>query len=157
MKQDRFLIGILVFIGLLVITALVLFFVRQDIPQYGPEDTPEGVVRNYALAVHQRDFARAYGYLAELDDKPTYDSFVQAFLSNQLDTSNNALQVGETQTLGGEEAWVTVTVLYGSSGPFSDRWSSSETARLVLQNGAWKITYLPYPYWGWDWYQPLEP
>ncbi|MFH2103578.1 MAG: hypothetical protein ABIJ39_09535 [Chloroflexota bacterium] len=157
MKQDRFLIGILVFIGLLVITALVLFFVRQDIPQYGPEDTPEGIVRNYALAVYQRDFTRAYGYLAELDDKPTYDSFVQAFLSNQLDTSNNALQVGETQTLGGEEAWVTVTVLYGSSGPFSDRWSSSETARLVLQNGAWKITYLPYPYWGWDWYQPLEP
>ncbi|NCP16647.1 hypothetical protein GW866_06350 [bacterium] len=22
------------------------------------------------------------------------------------------------------------------------------------QNGAWRISYMPYPYWGWDWYQP---
>ena len=22
------------------------------------------------------------------------------------------------------------------------------------QNGAWRISNMPYPYWGWDWYQP---
>jgi len=65
MKQDRFLLGILIFIGLLVIAALALFFIRQDSQVYVADDTPEGVTRNYALALQKQDFQRAYDYLAE--------------------------------------------------------------------------------------------
>jgi hypothetical protein len=154
MKQDRFLIGILIFIGLLVVAALVLFFVRNETPAYGPEDTPEGVLYNYAVALQLRDYARAYGYLAEKDNKPTYDYFRQAFLTRQLDTSTSALQIGEVQTLEGGEAWVSVTVQYSGSGLFNDGWSSTDRGSLVKQNEVWKISYLPNPYWGWDWYQP---
>ncbi len=154
MKQDRFLLGILIFIGLLIVAALTLFFVRQDTQTYGAEDTPEGVIRNYALALQNRDFQRAYGYLAEKENKPTFDYFRQAFLSRQLDVSGTALQVGAVEYMDNGEALVTVTVLYASTGPFSEGWNSTETATLTLQDGVWKITYMPYPYWGWDWYQP---
>ncbi len=51
MKQDRFLMGILIFIIVLVVAALVLFFVRNEKPIYGAEDKPEGVLYNYALAL----------------------------------------------------------------------------------------------------------
>ena len=153
MKQDRFLLGILIFIGVLVVAALVLFFVRNEKPAYGPEDTPEGVLYNYAMALQLHDYERAYGYLAEQNNKPIYDTFRLAFLTRQLDTSNSALQIGNAQMLPGGEAWVDITIENAGNGLLSSGWSSTDKARLIKQNGAWKITYLPNPFWGWDWYQ----
>jgi hypothetical protein len=154
MKQDRFLMGILIFIGVLVAAALGLFFARNERPAYGPEDKPEGVLYNYAVALQLHDYERAYGYLAEKDNKPTYNTFYQAFLTRQLDTSNSALQIGNVQMLASGEAWVNVTIQYAGSGLLNSGWSSTDKGTLVRQNGAWKITFLPNPYWGWDWYQP---
>jgi hypothetical protein len=153
MKQDRFLVGILIFIGLLVIAALVLFFVRQDVQVYSADDTPEGVIRNYALALQKQDFQRAYGYLADEDNKPTYEAFRRAFLTNILDVSSNALQVGNVQYISGDEATVSLTVLYAGGGPFSQGWSSTDTATLVQQDGGWKLIRMPNPFWAYDWYQ----
>jgi len=155
MKQDRFLMGILIFIGLLVSAALVLFFIRQDTQVYGAEDTPEGVIRNYTLALQKQDFQRAYDYLADKDNRPTYEAFRRAFLTNQLNVSSNALQVGSVQYLNGGEATVSVTVLYAAGGPFTENSSSIDTASLVQQEGAWKLNYMPYPFWSYDWYQPI--
>jgi hypothetical protein len=154
MKQDRFLMGILIFIGVLVAAALVLFFVRNEKPAYGPEDKPEGVLYNYAVALQLHDYERAFGYLAEKDNKPTYNTFHQAFLTRQLDTSTSALQIGNVQMLENGEAWVNVTIQYAGNGLLNNGWSSTDKGTLVKQNGAWKITYLPNPYWNWDWYQP---
>ena len=155
MKQDRFLMGILIFIGLLVSAALALFFIRQDTQVYGAEDTPEGVIRNYTLALQKQDFQRAYDYLADKDNRPTYEAFRRAFLTNQLNVSSNALQVGSVQYLNGGEATVSVTVLYAGGGPFTENSSSIDTASLVQQEGAWKLNYMPYPFWSYDWYQPI--
>ncbi len=155
MKQDRFLTGILVFIGLLVIAALSLFIIRNRAPAYGAEATPQGVVRNYAVALQKGDYVRAYGYLADQENKPTYDSFLSTFLTKQLDFSNSALDIGNVQQQTGSEAWIAVTVQYAGSGPFDNGWSNPDKATLVLQNGTWKLTYLPYPYFQSGlWYQP---
>jgi hypothetical protein len=155
MKQDRFLLGILVFIGLLVIAALALFFIRQDTQVYVAEDTPEGIIRNYALSVQKQDYQRAYNYLADKDGKPAYEAFRRAFLTNQLNVSSNALQVGSVQYLNSGEATVSVSVLYAGGGPFATQsWSSSDTATLIQQGGAWKLNYMPFPFWAYDWYQP---
>ena len=155
MKQDRFLLAILIFIGVLVIAALGLFLVRNQAPQYSEDDSPSGVLYNYALALQQRDYERAYSYLADNQDKPTYDSFRQAFISSQLDTSTNALHIGDIQDQNNGEAWVNVTVEYAGSDLFNSGWSSPGQALLEQQDGAWKISSLPVPYWGWDWYQVL--
>jgi hypothetical protein len=157
MKQDRFLLGILIFIGLLVVAALALFFIRQDTQVYVADDTPEGVIRNYALALQKQDFQRAYSYLADLDGKPSYDTFHRAFLTNQLNVSTNALQVGSVQYINNGEATVSLTILYSSGGPFTPGSSSTDTATLVQQGGAWKLSYMPYPYWSFDWLQPAQP
>jgi hypothetical protein len=158
MKQDRFLTGILIFIGLLVVAALVLFLVRNEKPAYGPEDTPQGVLHNYAVALQLHDYERAYGYLAVKDNQPTFNAFHQAFLSRQIDPSATALQIGNVQTLEDGDAWVEVTVQYAGNDLFNRGWSNTDKGILVKQDGAWKITYLPNPYWMWDWYQPTpEP
>ncbi|HEX7555256.1 MAG TPA: hypothetical protein VF338_01435, partial [Leptolinea sp.] len=75
MKQDRFLVGILIGIGVLVIVALSLFFIRRGAFQYTDDTTPEGTIRNYMLALQKRDFEKAYSYLAEGEFKPDFNAF----------------------------------------------------------------------------------
>lgn len=152
MKQDRFLFGILIFIIVLVAVALGLFYSRQDMQTYGPEDTPEGVVRNYVIAVQNMDFERAYNYLATKDAKPSYDDFRKAFLNRELDTSNAAVQIGSTRTISENEVVVDITLVYSSRDPFSNSWSDYQRASLAKQEGSWKLSNMPYPYWGWEWY-----
>jgi len=153
MKQDRFLVGILVGIGVLVIVALALFFTRQDTQDYVSEETPEGVVHNYALAVYRNDYEKAYGYLADGEEKPTYNEFRQAFFNHFVDPSNAGLELGETE-IAGEEANVTVYLIYNPSDPFSRSYRNTDLARLERQNGQWKILQMPYNFWSYDWYQP---
>ena len=62
MKNDRFLLGILIGIGLLVALALGLYFLRQEGPAYREDQTPAGVVHNYITAVQLGDYERALEY-----------------------------------------------------------------------------------------------
>jgi hypothetical protein len=154
MRQDRFLIGILAGIGLLVVLALALFFLRRGSQAYGPEDTPQGVLRNYILATSKGDYERAYRYLAEGENKPTYDAFLPAFLTRQIDPANIAAQVGEAQYLSKVSALVDLVLIHASSGPFNESYREPNQAWLELDTatGEWKIQRMPYPYWGFDWY-----
>ena len=156
MKQDRFLLGILIGIGALVILALALFFTRkEDTLTYVPDDTPEGVVHNYVVAIFQRDYEKAYSYLAEKKDKPTLEKFRESFLQNYVNPDNMGLDIGGTE-LNGDQAFVTVYVQYGSSDPFSSGNRNEERAVLLKQDGLWKLTQMPGNFWAWDWYQPVQ-
>ena len=52
MKRDKFLLGILVGIVLLVVVALVLFFNRKDNLTYSEGKEPTDVVNNYLSLIH---------------------------------------------------------------------------------------------------------
>ena len=157
MKQDRFLIGILVGIGVLVIVALALFFTRQDNQEYVSDATPEGVVQNYVLALYKDDYDKAYSYLANADNKPTYNEFRRAFFNQLVNPGNAGLEIGETEIVG-EEAYVNMYVTYSPSGPFSSGYRNTELARLERQGGEWKLLQMPYNFWSYNWYQPTpEP
>jgi hypothetical protein len=71
MKTDRFLTGILIGIGVLIVLALALFFLRREAVDYRVEDSPDSIVHNYILAIERQDYERAYRYLAETDVKPS--------------------------------------------------------------------------------------
>ncbi len=79
MKPDRFLWALLIGIGVLVVAALAFFFLRRERQDYGPDDTPKNVVRNYALALQKLDYARAYDLLQEAEDKPDFERFQAQF------------------------------------------------------------------------------
>jgi len=153
MKKDRFLIGILIGIAVLVVVALVLAFTRQGTKTYVSEDTPEGVLHNFVMALHNNEYQRAYGYLVEADDKPNYDEFRQAFLRERSDTLQTDLIIGEIELQGDDEAYIHVTIIHAGSGPFDELYHETATASLTRQSGEWKITNLPYPYWRWEWYK----
>lgn len=154
MKQDRFLMGILIGIGVLVIAALVLFFTRQDVQEYRTDDAPDAIVFNYVLAVLDKDYEKAYGYLADLDDKPSYDEFRKSFVNGMLSPDSVGVDVGAAE-LHGEEASVELNLVYSTSDPFGSGYSSAEQALLVRQDDAWKLSSMPYNFWDYNWYQPI--
>jgi len=152
MKQDRFLTGILVGIGLLVVVALAVFFTRKDGQTYISDDTPEGVVHNYVLATLNRDYEKAYGYLADLDYKPTYADFRRAFLNGEVNPQNQAVDIGASDIVG-DTATVELQLISNASDPFSTEYRNTQTADLVKQDGKWKLTLMPqYNFWGYNWY-----
>ena len=157
MKQDKFLTGILIGIGALIVLALALFFTRQDKRDYLSEDTPEGVAHNYALALIDKDYEKAYGYLADLRYKPTYEEFRQSFLNGMVNPDGMGLDVGEAE-IHGDEAVVELTLYYSYSDPFSTRTGTPDRAMLVEQDGEWKVSSMPYSFWDYNWYQePYSP
>ena len=152
MKQDRFLTGILIGIGLLVLLALGLFFTRQDKRDYVSDAAPDGVVHNYALAILNKDYEKAYGYLADLDNKPTYEAFRKSFFNGSTNPGDIGLDVGSAE-INGDEAVVNLTIYYANNDPFSTRTGSQDRALLVKQNGNWKLNSMPYNFWDYSWYQ----
>jgi len=156
MKQDRFLTGILIGIAVLIVVALTVFFSRKDNLNYVADDTPEGVVQNYVVALHKRDFDKAYGYLADLENKPTQEQFHQSFLNHSVDTTNAGVEIGKAE-IAGNSASVSLGLVYGQTDPFSNGYRNTDYAQLVQQNGAWKIKQMPNNFWAYDWYQPTPP
>jgi hypothetical protein len=152
MKQDKFLTGILIGVGVLIVLALVLFFTRQEDKEYKAENTPDGVVHNYVLAILNKDYEKAYGYLADLENKPTYQEFRQSFLNGYVSSESAGVEIGEVEIIN-NDAYVDLIVYYSYNDPFSSSSGSTETATLVKQNGAWKISVMPYYFWGYNWYQ----
>lgn len=157
MKQDKFLTGILIGIGALILLALGLFFTRQERREYVADTTPDGVVHNYVLAVLNKDFQKAYGYLADLENKPTYEDFRRSFFDGTVNPSSVGIEIGEVETHG-NEAIVSLTIYYSNTDPFSTRYGSPDRALLVKQHGAWKLSSMPYNFWDYRWYQePYKP
>jgi hypothetical protein len=154
MRQDRFLTGILIGIVVLIAAALIVFFTRRNDATYAPETTPDGVVHNYVLAVLNKDYQKAYGYLADLDNKPTFSQFRQAFAVGRLTPDNSGIKIGRANVTG-DDATVEVNMVFSPSDPFSSTPTNVGTAQLVRQNGAWKISSMPtYNLWDYSWYQP---
>jgi len=143
-KTDRFLIGIVVGIVILVTVALIVAL-RQPPPTYQPEDAPEGVAYNYLLALQQEDFTRAYGYLSPA--LPGYPADSDTFTYNMKSYSwmfrfdgDTAVSITDTQR-NGEKATVHATTTRFRQGGLFD--SNTTTAIFTLElrreGGAWKI------------------
>jgi len=155
MKQDRFLTGILMGIVVLVVVALTVFFLRKGTQTYVSEDAPEDVAHNYVLAVLNKDYEKAYGYLADLNNKPTYEQFRDAFLKGMINPDNSAVDIGRSE-IDGDSASVEVVLIYNQSDPFSTGYRDVQRALLVRQTDEWKLTSMPYFYfWDSNWYQIL--
>ena len=153
MKQDKFLIGILIGIGALILLALVLFFTRQDGQRkYTVDTSPDGVVHNYVLAILNKDYQKAYGYLADQNHKPTYEEFRQSFFNGMVNPADVGLEVGSVE-INEDEAVVTLSLYYSSTDPFSSRYTNEDRALLVQQAGVWKLNSMPSNFWDYNWYQ----
>src|SRR5690349_25022323 len=77
-KTDRFLIGILIgVVVLLAVAGLSLLVLRQP-PRQLPTDSPGGTIQRFYSALEQRNYNQAYDLLSDkMEHKPTRDSFTR--------------------------------------------------------------------------------
>ena len=103
------------------------------------------------IAIYNDEFEKAYGYLQDSANKPDYQEFRKSFLGDRLNTSNISVKITDTN-ITEDDAIVKLILTHGGVNPFDGSWSEKGNALLTLQDGKWKLTDMPYPYWGWDWY-----
>lgn len=142
---DKLLIGIVVGVILLVAVAFAAVLLQPK-PTYQIEETAEGVVHNYMLALSQFEYARAYPLLAQsLPGRPkTLDAFERQ-VQNHPYTFNRepdaaAWQV-ESAKVNGDTATVQVRVTRFYSGSLFQTTQAVFTPLYTLEReaGAWRI------------------
>jgi hypothetical protein len=142
---------------LLVAAAFAVAVLRPK-PAYQAEDTPEGVVQNYLLAIKKADYERAYGYLS-----PTirgYPASAEAFATDvheyrynfNLDESSTSISVDAARIVGESADVIVHETTFRSGGLFgSSESTSSSIFSLRRENGQWKIWVSDQDYWAWCW------
>jgi hypothetical protein len=144
-SPDKFIIGIVAAVALLVIVAFTLAFLRPR-PTYQPDDTPEGVAHNYLFALRQGDYARAYSYLSpKLAGYPdSVGAFAEAIWNQRwnfrLDDNSVTLRVTSARHVTDEHVLVSVSErhLY-QGGLFGSTDTNTFEMGLRREDGQWKI------------------
>jgi hypothetical protein len=157
--SDKYLIGIVVGIALLVIVAFVVVLARPE-PEYRDDDSPDAVVHNYLLALRKDDYQRAYEYLSPtLDGYPeNLDTFIEDAEAgyNFRQDRDVALKV-ESAKITANTATVRVleTRAY-DGGPLDSGQRDREIdMKLRQHDGSWKLVEGD-SYWYSCWDEPNE-
>ncbi len=144
-KPDRFLIGIVVGVVMLIGAAVAIVLLPSNKPSYQPDDAPEGVAHNYLLALDMGDYERAHGYLSPT--LPGYPRSVEEFTDDleeswsfRYDRDADVTLAVEAVRTTGDRSTVSIrrTVFY--QGELFDSGQYSWTFEMTLrrQDGEWK-------------------
>jgi len=143
-SADKFLVGIVAGIGLLVVAAFIVVLTQPE-PEYQNSDSPEAIVHNYLLALRQDDFDRAYQYVSH--NLIGYPRSVLAF-QEDIDDSYRFSGLRQDVTIDVQSSTIraetaSVEVLEGSftggdllsSGSYERRFDM----KLRLEDGEWRL------------------
>jgi hypothetical protein len=143
-STDKFLIGIVAAIVLLIVVALVVTLTLPGLT-YQTEDTPEGVAHNYLVALQKEEYERAYSYLST--NLEGYPASAEEFAEHVQDDSwrfrlntDTTLSVVSAR-ITGSLATVRVRESHFRSGDLfdTDQSISFFEMGLQLEEGEWKI------------------
>jgi hypothetical protein len=156
--NDRFLIGIIGGIALIVVAAFAVALMRPQ-PEYRPETGPEEVAYNYLLALQLNDLARAYGYLdPDLAGFPrTIENFTTDLsrYTNSLDANRGSVSLEVlSSSITGDRASISVRENRFSQGGLLSSGQSSFNFNIQMRradpDSPWKVTGSD-QYWAWCW------
>lgn len=143
---DKFLIGIVAAVVVLVGAVLALALLRPSQPSYRPDDTPEGVAHNYLLALQLEEYERAYNYLS-----PALSGYPDDLDAFEDDVDDNRWSFGyydddlslsvETVDISGDRAKIIVRKTQFYRGGLFDSGQHSTTFEMTLsrEGEAWKV------------------
>lgn len=145
---DRFVIGVVVGVLVLVAAGILTVLLLPTAQTYVDDATPAGVVHNYYVALEQGDLRRAYDYLApSLQARVSYDRFAAEGGGGLGPPGRRARVVIDEVREEGDTARVVVMLTYPQEGwLFFGGGSYSLQENLVLRRGpeGWRISDGPF-------------
>lgn len=165
MQPKKFLTILAGFILVSILMGVILFTVRDRLPQYRDDQTPFAVVSNYLTAILREEYDTAYGYLGEWDQKPDYEEFrnrvegltgyqycleipeYPEFMDKEDERERPPSVYIETYRCG--PAWQVDWETYDKVQ--MEPYIGPNEARLSRMNGSWKIEQMPLPWWDETW------
>lgn len=151
-SSSRLLLAFGVTIGVLVIAAIVLVFTLpgQGSASLLPENTPEGTVQRYLLALEAEDYQKAYSYTSFPSGTPKYEEWRDTAISCREERGSKSMRVtlGKSKVTG-DEATVNVVVDVFSPGVLFENPVRTQNITFFLKEKetSWKITSPTYVWW----------
>lgn len=147
-SSRRWLIIFAIVIGVLVIaTVSLVLFAKENQVTLLPENTPQGTVQRFLIAVQDKDYLKAYNYLS-LDQTGKIITYNDWIMRVSYVQSTWKATLGKV-TENGDNATVEVTIdIISPGGPFENStYSQQLTFQLIKENGLWFIVSPTYLYW----------
>ena len=150
-SSRRWLIIFTIILSILVIaTVSLVLFTKGNKVTLLPEDSPQGTVQRYLLAIHDKDYQKAFSYLSfsPTDKITTYNDWILMIGSPQMGQSVWKATLGKI-TLNSDTATVEVTVdTIRMGGLFNNSQFSQQIDFLLVKKGnSWFITSPTYINW----------
>ncbi len=141
-SSSRLLLAFGAAIGVLATVAVVLVL---TLPGAGvsllPEDTPEGTVQGYLLALEDEDYLKAYSYLSSsVREERPYERWSRPFVGGGERPGWKAT-LGKSEVRGNEATVDVVIDVFRPRGPFEDPVRTSYVTFFLKKEGDfWRIT-----------------
>ncbi|MCS7003059.1 MAG: hypothetical protein NZ518_09445 [Dehalococcoidia bacterium] len=139
--MDRVTLALALAVVGLVVGAVAAVALIARAPSPPDETSPRGVVIAYLHAVDRGEYERAYGYLASTVTRTLTVDAYERELSRWRDRPRR-LDVGPA-TIRNGTAVTSVTWVY-RNGLFASASSVTWEARLIQENGVWRLTRVPH-------------
>ena len=150
-SSNRFLLGFGIAICLLVVVTVTLVVTNRGITTLLPENTPQGTVQRFLLAVQEHDFQQAYSYLKveERGLQLTYDEWLESvFPRFQTSTTAWRATIGKTEILGNTATVEILIDIFQPGGPFENPVrTQTDYYKLNKIDASWFIISRPWLYW----------
>jgi len=149
--SSRFLLGFGILIIVVVAVAVTLALIGGNEPvKLLPQDSPEGTVQRFLMAVKEQDYAKAYTFLSPQSEylkTSPYDDWVRSMQSMRGNSSWKASIVNST--VRENDATVEVAVdVFRPDGPLANPVNTNRvTFVLQKENGKWMINSPVDLYW----------
>jgi hypothetical protein len=140
-----------VIVVLVLATILLVFLTGENEATLLPEDTPEGVVQRYLIAIQERNYREAFDYLSfdPSENIKSYDDWVRMIVGPRItDGATWKATLGQT-IQNGDNATVQVIIeTLRPGGPFDNPVRSQQMSfQLKRIDGQWLITSPTYIFW----------
>jgi hypothetical protein len=150
-SSRRWLLIFAIVIGVLIISTVTLvLFTKGNKVTLLPEDSPQGTVQRYLIAIQEKDYQRAFSYLSfsPTDKITTYNDWLMMVGPQTSSQAVWKATLGKI-TLNGNNATVEVTIDTARPGGL---FGNSQTSQLIIFQLAktanpWLITSPTYIYW----------
>ncbi len=152
-SSSRTLMGFGIGIGVLILTTIILVLTQgKGTADLLAENTPEGVVQRYLLAIQEENYQSAFSFLSPRDPKDidnpvlTYEEWLMSVRNNSNNTWKASLGAVK---ITGDSATVDVIIdVFRPGGPFANPVNTNnETFVLKKTVSSWLIISPTYLYW----------